>query len=90
MIRRLAIVTLTFGVLLSGGVLAAEDDAAAAAKVTDAQKKAVRSHCAGDFLAHCLGVRPGGIPAFQCLNKHMSNLSSGCQAAVKSILADAN
>ena len=81
---------MVFGFLAAGAAWASDDNAAVAAKVTDAQKSAVRNHCAGDFLAHCLGVMPGGVPAFQCLNKHMSSLSSGCQTAMKAILADAN
>ncbi len=89
MARLLTMAWLALATSLTGAAWAS-DDAAVEAKVTDAQKEAVRSHCTGDFLAHCLGVRPGGLPAFQCLDKHMDKLSTPCQAAVKDILADAN
>ncbi|PDT83655.1 hypothetical protein CO669_33140 [Bradyrhizobium sp. Y36] len=52
---------------------------------TDAQKSAIRSACRSDFMAHCSSVTPGGAEAFQCLQKNMSSLSSGCQTAVRAI-----
>ncbi|TQF36542.1 hypothetical protein UNPF46_21825 [Bradyrhizobium sp. UNPF46] len=52
---------------------------------TDAQKSAIRSACRSDFMAHCSSVTPGGTEAFQCLQKNMSSLSSGCQTAVRAI-----
>jgi hypothetical protein len=52
-----------------------------------AQKAAVKSNCRDDFISHCMGVTPGGKPAFDCLAKHMSSLSGSCQAAVKDIQA---
>ncbi|MGL9622253.1 cysteine rich repeat-containing protein [Bradyrhizobium sp. U531] len=52
---------------------------------TDAQKSAIRSACRSDFMAHCSSVTPGGAEAFQCLQKNMSSLSSGCQTAVRTI-----
>ncbi|QIP06345.1 cysteine rich repeat-containing protein [Bradyrhizobium symbiodeficiens] len=52
---------------------------------TDAQKSAIRSACRSDFMAHCASVTPGGVEAYQCLNKNMSSLSSGCQTAVRAV-----
>ena len=52
---------------------------------TDAQKSAIRSACRSDFMAHCSSVTPGGTEAFQCLQKNVSSLSSGCQTAVRAI-----
>ncbi|MBR0840807.1 hypothetical protein JQ607_11465 [Bradyrhizobium liaoningense] len=52
---------------------------------TDAQKSAMRSACRSDFMAHCSSVTPGGVEAYQCLEKNMSSLSSGCQAAVRAV-----
>ncbi|OAF00707.1 hypothetical protein AYJ54_31170 [Bradyrhizobium centrolobii] len=52
---------------------------------TDAQKSAIRSACRADFQAHCSSVTPGGAEALQCLQSHMSNLSSACQSAVRAI-----
>jgi hypothetical protein len=52
---------------------------------TDAQKSAIRSACRSDFMAHCASVTPGGVEAYQCLQKNMSSLSSGCQTAVRAV-----
>ena len=52
---------------------------------TEAQKSAIRSACRSDFIAHCSSVTPGGVEAYQCLQKNMSNLSSGCQTAVRAV-----
>jgi hypothetical protein len=49
---------------------------------TDAQRSAIRSECRSDYEAHCASVPPGGAASLQCLQKNMSSLSSGCQAAV--------
>ncbi|HMN86799.1 MAG TPA: hypothetical protein PKA74_12515 [Bauldia sp.] len=56
-----------------------------AAEPTDAQKAAIKSECRADYIAHCAGVPPGGLPALQCLQTNMSKLSSACQAAVKAV-----
>jgi hypothetical protein len=66
-------------------LLAAGLAPAAAQTATEAQKEALRSHCRTDFLAHCSGVRPGGIPAFECLEKNLASLSAACQAAVEAV-----
>ena len=52
---------------------------------TEAQKSAIRSACRSDFIAHCSSVTPGGMEAYQCLQKNMSSLSSGCQTAVRAV-----
>jgi hypothetical protein len=52
---------------------------------TEAQKSAIRSACRSDFMAHCSSVTPGGMEAYQCLQKNMSSLSSGCQTAVRAV-----
>jgi hypothetical protein len=52
---------------------------------TDAQRSAIRSECRSDYEAHCASVPPGGAASLQCLQKNMSSLSSGCQAAVRSV-----
>ena len=62
--------------------------AVAASMPSDAQKSAIKSHCRSDFIKHCSGVTPGGLPALECLEKNMSSLSSACQAAVKPVEAE--
>ncbi len=52
---------------------------------TEAQKSAIRSACRSDFMAHCSSVTPGGVEAYQCLQKNLSSLSSGCQTAVRAV-----
>src|SRR5882762_11478214 len=52
---------------------------------TDAQRNAIRSECRSDYEAHCASVPPGGEASLQCLQKNMSSLSSGCQAAVRAV-----
>ena len=56
---------------------------------TDAQRSAIRSECRSDYEAHCASIEPGGAASLQCLQKNMSSLSSGCQAAVKAVEAPA-
>lgn len=52
---------------------------------TDAQKAAIRSSCRADYQAHCASVPPGGEASLQCLQSHMSALSSSCQSAVRAV-----
>jgi hypothetical protein len=52
---------------------------------TDAQRDAIRSQCRSDYQAHCASIPPGGEASLQCLQKNMSNLSSGCQSAVRAV-----
>jgi hypothetical protein len=56
---------------------------------SQAQRDAVRSACRSDYMANCSSVTPGGKEALECLQQHMSNLSGGCQSAVKAIEASA-
>jgi Cysteine rich repeat len=56
---------------------------------TDAQRSAIRSQCRSDYQANCASVPPGGMASLQCLQKNMSNLSPGCQAAVRAVEAPA-
>src|SRR5215218_6031110 len=57
----------------------------ASAQPTQAQRDAIRSSCRSDYMANCSSVTPGGAEALQCLQSHMSKLSSACQGAVKAI-----
>jgi hypothetical protein len=56
-----------------------------AGAVTDEQKEALRTDCRSDFIAHCKGVSPGGMEAFECLAKNVDSLSMACQGAVKAV-----
>lgn len=60
----------------------------AAEMPSEAQKEAIKSDCRGDFIKHCSGVEPGGLPALECLEKNMASLSQACQAAVKPVEAE--
>lgn len=60
-------------------------NAGMAQQPTDAQKSAVRNNCRSDFMANCMGVSPGGIEAFQCLQHHSASLSAACRGAVSAI-----
>lgn len=70
--------------LLAAALFATATSAFAQAP-TEAQKSAIRSACRSDFMAHCSSVTPGGVEAYQCLQKNMSSLSSGCQTAVRAV-----
>lgn len=70
---------------LLAAMLFATATSAFAQAPTEAQKSAIRSACRSDFMAHCSSVTPGGVEAYQCLQSHMSSLSSGCQAAVRAV-----
>src|SRR6478735_4075902 len=76
------------GALLAAALFATAAGAFAQAP-TEAQKSAIRSACRSDFIAHCSSVTPGGVEAYQCLQKNMSSLSSGCQTAVRAVEAAA-
>jgi hypothetical protein len=56
---------------------------------TDAQRSAIRAQCRADYQANCASVPPGGMASLQCLQKNMSGLSPGCQAAVRAVEAPA-
>lgn len=70
---------------LLAAMLFATATSAFAQAPTEAQKSAIRSACRSDFMAHCSRVTPGGVEAYQCLQDHMSSLSSGCQTAVRAV-----
>jgi hypothetical protein len=70
-------------------ILFAAATAAYSQAPTDAQRSAIRSQCRSDYEAHCASVPPGGKASLQCLQKNMSSLSSGCQAAVRAVEAPA-
>lgn len=74
----------TRGALLAAALFATATGASAQSP-TEAQKSAIRSACRSDFMAHCSSVTPGGVEAYQCLQKNMSSLSSGCQTAVRAV-----
>lgn len=73
------------GQALLAAALFATATSAFAQAPTEAQKSAIRSACRSDFMAHCSSVTPGGVEAYQCLQKNMSSLSSGCQTAVRAV-----
>lgn len=75
-------------VLLAFAASLTASPALAAEQPTEAQKEAIRTECRSDFIAHCAGVEPGGLPALQCLESHMDSLSDACQAAVKPVQAE--
>jgi hypothetical protein len=60
-------------------------DVSVAQQPTDAQKAAIRNNCRSDFMANCMGVSPGGVEAFQCLQRHSASLSAACRSAVAAI-----
>jgi hypothetical protein len=51
-------------------------------KPSSAQVSAIRSACRADYQKSCAGVPTGGAEALNCLEKHKSELSQGCQQAV--------
>lgn len=77
---RMALMALSVGVL---GVC----NNAAAQQPTDDQRDAIKANCRSDFLSLCTGVPRGGAEALQCLKDNVAKLSSGCQQAVKPLIA---
>jgi hypothetical protein len=49
---------------------------------TMATQDAMKEHCRSDFMAHCMGVPPGGKEALQCMQRNFAELSPGCKTAV--------
>jgi Cysteine rich repeat len=70
-------------------VLLAMSPSAFSQAPTDAQRSAIRAQCRADYQANCASVPPGGMASLQCLQKNMSNLSPGCQTAVRAVEAPA-
>lgn len=56
--------------------------AASAQRPSEEQIAAIRQACRSDFIAHCVGVTPGGPQALACLREHLSDLSATCQQAI--------
>jgi hypothetical protein len=71
--------------LVLAAPLATLAPASAQEQPTGAQREAIKTDCRSDFIKHCSGVEPGGMPALQCLEKNMASLSETCQAAVKPV-----
>ncbi len=59
--------------------------AAATAKPTSQQQAAIKRSCQSDFMAKCRGVQPGGADALHCLQRHSSQLSTGCRKALAAL-----
>jgi len=51
-------------------------------------KEAIKEHCRSDYMAHCMGVPPGGTEALHCLQSHVGDLSGGCRRAVAATMPD--
>jgi hypothetical protein len=49
---------------------------------SSAEISAIRSACRSDYPKVCAGVRTGGAPALQCLEKNKAKLSTACAQAV--------
>ena len=61
----------------------------AAAEPSEAQVAAIKSNCRSDFMSKCWGVPRGGKEAMQCLKNNFASVSSGCQQALKPLMAAA-
>lgn len=57
---------------------------AVAQQPTQAQANAIRQSCRSDYQSYCSSVPTGGSASLQCLQSHLSQLSSPCQTAVSS------
>ena len=68
--------------LLVGTMLAAHAAAVVAQQPTQAQTNAIRQSCRSDYQSYCSSVPTGGAASLQCLQSHLSQLSSPCQTAV--------
>jgi hypothetical protein len=58
--------------------------AAVAQQPSQAQANAIRQSCRSDYQSYCSSVPTGGAASLQCLQSHLSQLSSPCQTAVSS------
>jgi hypothetical protein len=61
----------------------------AAAQPSPEQIETLRQACRSDFIAHCLGVQPGGREALQCLERNSAQLSGACGSAVGAVVPGA-
>jgi hypothetical protein len=58
----------------------------AAAQPSPEQIETLRQARRSDFMAHCIGVQPGGREALQCLERDRAQLSGGCGSAVSAVM----
>src|SRR5580704_11765734 len=58
----------------------------AAAQPSPEQIETLRQACRSDFIAHCVGVQPGGREALQCLERNRAQLSGACGSAVGAVV----
>ncbi len=58
----------------------------AAAQPSPEQIETLRQACRSDFIAHCVGVQPGGREALQCLERNSAQLSETCGSAVSAVV----
>jgi hypothetical protein len=58
----------------------------AAAQPSPEQVETLRQACRSDFIAHCVGVQPGGREALQCLERNRAQLSGACGSAVSAVV----
>jgi hypothetical protein len=58
----------------------------AAAQPSPEQIETLRQACRSDFIAHCVGVQPGGREALQCLERNRAQLSGACGSAVSAVV----
>ncbi|MBM3544514.1 MAG: hypothetical protein FJX44_08440 [Alphaproteobacteria bacterium] len=61
----------------------------ATAEPSEEQVAAIKANCRSDFMSKCRGVPRGGAEAMQCLKNNFANVSSGCQQALKPLMAAA-
>jgi hypothetical protein len=61
----------------------------AAAQPSPEQIETLRQACRSDFIAHCVGVQPGGREALQCLERNSAQLSEACGSAVSAVVPGA-
>jgi hypothetical protein len=77
-LARIAVLALVaLAPLLAGPVLAQQSRGAVVEKV--------RNACGADIQKLCAGVQQGGGRVLQCLREHQSDVSEGCQTAMKDI-----
>jgi Cysteine rich repeat len=67
---------------LFGALLCQLAGVAAAQQPSQSQANAIRQSCRSDYQSYCSSVPTGGAASLQCLQSHLSQLSSPCQTAV--------
>jgi hypothetical protein len=58
---------------------------AGAQQPSQAQANAIKQSCRSDYQSYCASVPTGGSASLQCLQQHVSELSSPCQSAVNAV-----